>query len=76
MTEIKYIFFINQFEGLLRQKLEFERQKLYKVQRRLSGALYLKATITRDEYLENMHRLKLIKILLSQLIRTLGESDK
>ena len=75
MSEIKYLFFINSFEGKLRTRLISERKKIYKLQRQLSAELYLRASINRYTYLDNMRRLKLSKIMLSQMIKTLEESD-
>ena len=75
MRQIEYLFFIASFEGALRQKLIQERKKIYKLQRKLGAELYLQASITRHNYLVNMHRLKLSKVMLSQMIKTLEETE-
>ena len=75
MIEIDQLIFINSFEGNLVKILIRERKKLAGLQKRLWGEKNLKMSILKSEYDAQLHRLKLIRIQLSQLIRTLEESD-
>ena len=76
MPEIKELYFINNFEGRLVQILIRERKKLSVIQRRLWSAKNLDMSILKWQYDEELHRLKLIRILISQLLKTLREDDR
>ena len=76
MTMIELQFYINDYEGRLAQILIRERKKLAALARQLYGDFYLRGNMLHAEYQDNLHRLKLIKREISDLIRILREDTK
>ncbi len=75
MTDLESLFFINNYEGNLVKLLIRERKKLADLQKRLWSEKNLKMSILKHEYDSELHRLKLIRVMISQLIKTLREDD-
>ena len=75
MIEIEQLYFINKFEGDLVNVLIRERAKIRSLMSKLWVEKNLRMSMLKFDYDAQLHRLKLIKIMLSQLIKTLTEDE-